>query len=184
MIIVATPSRRSLSFASLLAAFVVACTPPPYDDQTDKAISTLQSDVDTEIVSLLSFAHTASAGGSGASDAKTKGGYQANKTFYQKVDVELMSIKLRVDAAPSVSTSQMDKALEALRQNILSGPGSLQSVHQQEDLPGEAYFTTERTILAQQFQALLTYELLLKNGSASTNNTTTGTTPTPASAKK
>jgi hypothetical protein len=151
------------------------CAAPQYDAQTDKLISTLQSDVDTQLVSLISLDHKI-AGLKGSSDstsqkalaeATTKAGYDANSGFYDKIDVELTSLALRVDAAPNDSTARIDVAIKALRDNLLGRDikGSLQNVHLASGVLDESYLTSEQGILNTQFQALLTYELVLKNGS-------------------
>ena len=60
--------------------------PPQYDDQTDKLISQIQTDVDTQFVSLITLDHKISrlsgkpdpASVKALADAKTKAGFDAN----------------------------------------------------------------------------------------------------------
>lgn len=118
--------------------FIAACAAPQYDDQTDKLISQLQTDVNTEIVSLITLDHKISnlAGKTDAASqkalaaAKSKAEYDANTTFYDKVDVDLTSLQTRVDAEPSAATPHLDKAIQDLRDNLLAGNGSMQALHQ------------------------------------------------------
>ena len=151
---------------------VAACTAPAYDEQTDKLISNLQSDVDAEIVRLISLSHkivdltrrTDAASRQALADARAKSAFAASADFYDKVDAQLTSLRLRVDAAPNDATDRIDHSLDELRANLLSGEGSLHDVHQQQDILSERYLINERKILNAQFQALLTYELVLKTG--------------------
>jgi hypothetical protein len=150
-----------------------ACSAPPYDEQTDRLISTLQYDVDSQLVTLLSLdrqiaeSSTASsdAGRKALVEAKARAGYEANAPFYDKLDSQLTSLRLRIDALPNEGTSDLDRSIDELRANLLSGEGSLRSVHQQRGVLSQAYLQNERRILNTQFQALLSYELVLKAGS-------------------
>lgn len=150
-----------------------ACSAPPYDEQTDRLISELQYDVDSQLVTLLSLdrqtadASTANteAGRNALAQARAKAGYEANAPFYDKLDSRLTSLRLRIDALPNEGTSDLDRAIDELRANLLTGEGSLRSVHQQRGVLSQAYLQNERRILNTQFQALLSYELVLKAGS-------------------
>jgi hypothetical protein len=149
-----------------------ACSAPPYDEQTDRLISALQYDVDSHIVTLLSLdrkiAELSRANDDLArkalADARARAGYEANAPFYDKIDSQLTSLRLRVDALPNEATPNIDRSIDELRANLLTGEGSLRSVHQQRGVLSEAYLRNERNILNAQFQALLTYELVLKSG--------------------
>ena len=151
---------------------LVACSAPPYDEQTDRLISALQYDVDSQIVMLLSLdrkiAELATANNDIArkalAEARARAGYDANAAFYDKLDSQLTSLRLRVDALPTEATPNIDRAIDELRANLLSGEGSLRSVHQKQGILGEAYLRNERRLLNAQFQALLSYELVLKAG--------------------
>jgi hypothetical protein len=166
---------RAAKQAALFVGLVVAaCSAPPYDEQTDRLISGLQSDVDGQIVMLISLDHKIaelSAAASEASrktvaDAKAKAGYEANAAFYDKIDSQITSLRLRIDALPNEATANLDRSLDELRANLLSDQGSLRSVHQQQGILSEPYLLSERKLLNAQFQALLTYELVLKTGAS------------------
>ena len=161
--------------AALIVGLAVAgCSAPPYDEQTDRLISALQSDVDGQIVMLISIDHriaelgtaTGEAGRKALADARAKAGYDANAPFYDKIDSEITSLRLRIDALPNEATPKLDRSLDDLRANLLSDQGSLRSVHQQQGVLSEAYLLNERKLLNAEFQALLTYELVLKTGSS------------------
>jgi hypothetical protein len=151
---------------------LVACSAPPYDEQTDRLISELQYDVDSQIVMLLSLDRrivelaptNTDAARKAIADARARAGYEANAAFYDKLDSQLTSLRLRVDALPTEATPNIDRAIDELRANLLSGEGSLRSVHQKQSILGEAYLRNERRLLNAQFQALLSYELVLKAG--------------------
>ena len=93
--------KRCCRIATPVLLLVAACAAPQYDDQTDKLISQLQTDVNTEIVSLITLDHTISnltgktdaASKKALADAKTKAGYNANTSFYNKVDVDLTALQ-------------------------------------------------------------------------------------------
>jgi len=153
---------------------LVACSAPPYDEQTDRLISSLQSDVDSQIVTLLSIdrkiAELAGANTDPArkalAEARARAGYEGNAAFYDKLDSQLTSLRLRIDALPNEATPNLDRSIDDLRANLLGGEGSLRSLHQQQGILSEAYLRTIRRQLNAQFQALLAYELVLKSGSA------------------
>jgi len=123
---------RAAKQAALFVGLVVAaCSAPPYDEQTDRLISGLQSDVDGQIVMLISLDHKIaelSAAASEASrktvaDAKAKAGYEANAAFYDKIDSQITSLRLRIDALPNEATANLDRSLDELRANLLSDQG-------------------------------------------------------------
>jgi hypothetical protein len=161
--------KRAVLAVGLLVA---ACTAPPYDEQTDRLISALQSDVDGQIVMLISLDHritelsgaTSDASRKVLAEARAKAGYEANAAFYDKLDSQLTSLRLRIDALPNEATANIDRSIDELRANLLSDQGSLRSVHQQQGILSESYLVNERKLLNAQFQALLTYELVLKTG--------------------
>ena len=165
--------RRSRITISVLL-LVAACTAPQYDDQTDKLISQLQTDVDTGIVSLITLdrkirslsGKTDAASQKALADARTKAGYDANTSFYEKVDVDLTSLQTRVDAEPSAATPHLDAAIKDLRDNLLAEEGSIQATHQKVGVLSEAYLRNAKTIVDAQIGILLTRELGLKTGSS------------------
>ena len=162
-----------------LALLAAGCMPPPqYDDQTDKLISQIQTDVDTQFVSLITLDHKISrlsgkpdpASVKALADAKTKAGFNANSGFYDKVDVDLSSLQTRVDAAPNLATPFLDKALKNLRDNLLDVDGSVEVTHQKVEILSEAYLRTAQQLVDAQIGALLTRELGLKSGSSTTSS--------------
>ena len=182
---------RSVGVAVALAVFVGACTPPQYDDQTDKLISQLQTDVDTEIVSLITLDHkidsltkkTDAASQKSLADAKLKAGYDANTTFYDKVDVELTGLQTRVDAEPSPATPYLDSSIKNLHDNLLAAEGSLQTTHQSVEILSEAYLRPAQMLIDAQIGALLTRELSLKTGASGSTSGSTGGAAKPAAPK-
>lgn len=159
--------------AFLLISALVACAAPQYDDQTDKLISQLQTDVDTQIVTLISLDHKIAdlsqrsdpASQKALAESRTKASYDANTGFYDKIDVDLTSLKTRVDSEPSLATPDLDRSIEFLRENLLAAPGSLQQTHEQQNILSEPYLRSVEQIVNAQTGALLTREIGLKSGS-------------------
>jgi hypothetical protein len=167
-------SKRTDGFAVALVAVMAGCSAPLYDDQTDKLMSQLQSDVDTEIVTLITLDHkidslakrSDAASVKALAAAKTKAGYDANTAFYDKVDVQLTGLQTRIDAEPSAATPALDKALVDLHDNLLAADGSMQATHERVDILSEAYLRSAQVFIDAQIGALLTRELGLKNGAS------------------
>jgi len=164
----------------LLLEGCITFTPPAYDDQTDTLITQLQVDVDTEIVTLISLDHKISSLSQktddeslkALADAKTKSGYDANGTFYDKVDVDLIGLKIRVDAQPNSVTHHLDVSLKDLRDNLLGSDASMRLLHQSDGILSEDKLGFFQKLVDAQIGALLAYELQLKNGSSSSGGST------------
>lgn len=161
-----------------LTVFIAGCAAPHYDAQTDKLISQLQTDVDTQIVSLISLDHriaslstkTDPSSKRALATAKTKAGYDANTGFYDKIDVDLISLQTRVDAEPSPATPFLDRAIVDLRDNLLTADGSMQMTHQKVNILSEPYLRNVQPLVDAQIAALLTRELGLKNSAPSASS--------------
>jgi len=164
----------------LLLEGCITFTPPAYDDQTDTLITQLQVDVDTEIVTLISLDHKISSLSQktddeslkALADAKTKSGYDANGAFYDKVDVDLIGLKIRVDAQPNSVTRHLDVSLKELRDNLLGSDASMRLLHQNDGILSEDKLGILEKLVDAQIGALLAYELQLKNGSSSSGGST------------
>ena len=185
--------RRALICSVLILAGCV--TAPQYDDQTDKLISQLQTDVDTEFVSLKSLndqikdysGQTDAASQKSLADAKTKASYSSADAFYQKADVDLISLKTRIDAEPNLSTSKLDEAWQLLNDNLIGSTDSMQSIHKRDTIISNTELTEIQALVDAQIGALLTRELNLKGSqsSGSSGSTQAASTGTAAqSAKK
>jgi hypothetical protein len=199
MLILELAAKPSSGVLTVVALFLAGCAAPQYDDQTDKLITQLQTDVDTEIVSLITLDHkidaltkqaaalaakadaasqkTLASTQKALADAKTKAGYEANTSFYDKVDVDLTGLQTRVDAEPSPATPFLDDGIAQIHDNLLADNASLLSNHQQYDILSESFLRLSQKTIDQQIGALLTRELGLK-GSSSTASSTA-----PAAAK-
>ncbi len=171
------PQRwHGITVALLLALALAGCAAPQYDDQTDKLITQLQTDVDTEIAALITLDHriarlsdsTDPAAKTALADARTKAGYDANAGFYDKVDVDIDALQTRVDAEPSAATQYLDRAIKDLHDNLLGADGSMQATHQKLDILSAPYLMGVRQIVDAQIGALLTRELGLKSGASGT----------------
>jgi len=174
-------ARVACLMAMLTAAGVAGCAAPAYDETTDKSISTLQNDIDSELISLASLGERIerlrnrddAASKKALADALSKASFDANSASYDKIDLDLTTVRLRIDAEPNASTENLDAALGSLRDNLF-GEKSLRDTHSQEDVLHSAYVETEKQTLDQQLQALLAYEIVLKKGASSSKSAADG----------
>jgi len=171
-----------------LAVWAAACAAIPYDDQTDKLVTQLQTDVDTQLVSLISLEdQVTSLNGKTDADsvaalaaANKKLAYSANLDAYNKIDVDLISLKLRVDASPNATTPTIDFDICKIKQALLGldtpdekalcetpapnpPPLSFKDLHQKGELSANTVIATEQ-LLDTELQGLITYETVLKGG--------------------
>jgi hypothetical protein len=168
--------------AIVLMTVAAGCvTAPQYDDQTDKQISQLQTDIDTQIVTLITLDHkiqaltgkTDATSQKALADATSRASYDANTAFYDKVDVDLTTLQTRVDSEPSAATPHLDSSLKNLHDNLLTADGSMQLTHQKVTVLSATYLQSAQVIVDAQIGALLTRELGLKNAGASKPATNT-----------
>jgi hypothetical protein len=163
----------------LLMVAVTGCVSlPQYDDQTDKLISHLQTDVDKQIIALITLDHkidslsskTDAASQKALADLKIKAGYDANTSFYENVDVDLISLQTRVDAEKSPATSYLDISIKDLRETLLGDEGSMQATHKEVDILSVTFLRNTQKLVDAQIGALLTRELGLKYGAATSGS--------------
>jgi hypothetical protein len=160
------------ALAAMFSLAMFGCSAPKYDDQTDKQITQLQTDVDTRIISLSSLddrisslsKSTDATSKKALSAARTTAGYDANTDFYDKVDVDLITLRTRVDAEPSLATSSLDAAIDQLHDNLLGDSGSMRSMHVRDGIIPKSNLKTIQQLVDAQIGALLTRELGLKSG--------------------
>ncbi len=170
-----TPERLLPAALLFLAAALPGCTPPQYDDQTDKLITTLQTDTDSFLIGLISaddqiklYTGRADATSIAAlATAQKSASYAASIAAYNKLRVDDLSLQLRIDAEPNAATADLDQALAAIQANLF-GPDGLEAEHQTETIMGETYIALQQKTLDTQFAALLSYELALKSGKPAT----------------
>ena len=167
--------RRHALWLPLLVALAAACAsvPPQYDQTTDAAISALQKEIDTQLVQWISLKRA----GDPASLAKAT--YQANIDFYNKVEVDLTSLELRMEAVPDKSTQKLPEFFSNIRTEL----SNLQTQHKEGPL-SEIVLTATRNQMNAQFAVLMTYELSLKGVSSSSKSSTDSTATSTAAAKK
>src|SRR5690242_11594248 len=95
-------ARRYSGWRHVVSVLIIGgtsfgCAAPQYDDQTDKAISTLQSDIDTQFVSLTSLGkkieslkrRSDPASVKSREDAQTKASFDSQSSAYDKIQVDL-----------------------------------------------------------------------------------------------
>lgn len=172
-------SRNStLLFTTILIAICVcvsaSCTTTPqYDQTTDSAISSLQKEVDLQLVQWMTYKKV------GDADSLQKASYKSNIDFYSRVDSELTSLELRIEAVPDRSTEKLPTFFDNLRQQL----SNLEKTHQQDGTLSVIVLTPIRNQLNAQFAVLLTYELSLKGVSSGSTSSTDSTATKTAAAK-
>lgn len=166
-----TSGARFAAFAAM--ALSVGCATIQYDAQADSQISKLQTDVDTQLVTLISLedqwadlnGKTEAEDIKAASEVKAHLSYYGNIDAYNKIDVDLTTLKLRVDANPDRNTPLIDADLDRMRAGLLgSGPAdrtSLRGLHHGGQLSRDLLVDAEKQFNIQ-FQSLLAYETALK----------------------
>jgi hypothetical protein len=158
----------------VLVAFVASCVSvPQYDATTDTNLTNLQKEVDSELVLLISLQRE------GDPASLKKAAYQQSIDFYNRVDTDLTSVELRMEAVPDPSTSNLPQIFANLRAEF----GSLQDTHRQQVNLDEHYLIPVRNLLNVQFASLLTYELSLKGVQTPSTATTSSTAVSTATAK-
>jgi hypothetical protein len=157
-------------WASLLLA---SCAAPQYDEKADAQITGLQKEVDSQIVQFIADAHA------GDAESLKKSSYANNVDWYNKVDSDLSSLELRMEAVVDPST----KNLPQIFGNFRTQMSNLQTVHKKKKNLGWVDWTATRNQLNVTFAVLLTYELSLKAAGTSSSGTTKSTATDTANAK-
>jgi hypothetical protein len=150
--------RLSLSlgpiFGTILAAALIAgcVSAPQYDATTDARLSALQQNVDEEFVTLISLAR------SKTTEAKNLSAFDKAVPFYNKVDTDLTSLELRMEAVTDPSTAKLPIFFSTLHREF----DEIRDKHEKEGVLDEGFLKYTRAQMNAQFAVLLTYELSLK----------------------
>ena len=200
------PTR--LGWASLVTlGLLTSCAAPRYDDQVDKLITQLQTDVTTEFTTLITQDEKI-AELSGAKDkaseaaltkAQTAAGYDANTDAYNKIAIDLVLLKTRIANEPNWGTGNVSDALGLLTQQ-LTGPigaavpagsctepnpnSSMRSVHKACGRLSIPYLMEKYDIVSNELNLLVFYDVAIKNGQSPSGASSGSGTSTPASTKK
>jgi hypothetical protein len=151
----------------LLCLSAGACAPPLYDATTDTMLTNLQKEFDSRIVQLIADAETPN------DPAATKdGSYAQTAAWYGKLDTDMESVELRMEAVMDPSTANLPQIFALIRKTLTE----LQADHKAKQNLNVFVWTSIRSYVNVQFATLITYELSLKNGgSPSTQSTATAT---------
>lgn len=198
-------------WASLVAlGLLTSCAAPQYDDQADRLISQLQTDMTTEFATLITLdekiaeASVAQDKASQAALAKaqTAAGYDANTDAYNKIAIDLVLLKTRIANEPNWGTGNVSDALGLLTQQLTgpigatapagscTGPNpnsSMRSVHKACGTLSTPYLVEKYNIVSDELNLLVLYDLTIKNGQSPSGGGSSGSgsgTTTPASTKK
>ena len=167
------PFKHRVALALAFAALASCASVPQYDATTDSDISSLQKEIDTQLVQWMVDDRL------GDPDSLKKTSYASSVQFYAKVDTDLTSLELRMEAIPDASTEKLPDFFK----NLGDQWKNLQNAHQKEGHLVEAVLVVTRNQLNAQFAVLLTYELSLK-GVTSPSKPSTTSTATMTAAKK
>ncbi|MBF0480441.1 MAG: hypothetical protein HQK81_02450 [Desulfovibrionaceae bacterium] len=162
-----------LCFISLAALLLSSCAAPQYDSITDAQISSLQKEVDSQMVQFITLSRQ------NDQDSIKKGSYSQNIEFYNKVETDLTSLELRIEAVPDLSTSVFPELFAKMRKGV----ENIRQAHQKNGNLPDIVWTPLRTQLNSGFAVMLTYELSLKGVSSPSKPTTTSTATVTAAAK-
>jgi hypothetical protein len=157
------------------AALASCASAPQYDATTDSDISSLQKEVDTQLVQWMVDDQL------GDPDSLKKASYASSTQFYAKVDTDLTALELRMEAIPDSSTVKLPEFFTNLRTQLLI---TLKNGHQKDGHLPEVVLVATRNQLNAQFAVLLTYELSLKGVTSPSKPSTTSTATTTAAGKK
>jgi hypothetical protein len=157
-----------------LTGLLAACASiPQYDAATDTMLSGLQSEIDAKLVEWVSDVRSSDPA------VRAKAAYGANVEFYNKVDADMESLELRMEAVPDASNRNLPQYFINLRQFIDNIKTAQQALGAQSPpaLLGPGAVTQTRWQVAAQLAPLITYELTLKGvaspGKASTSSAAT-----------
>lgn len=117
--------------AVVLAAWVSV---PQYDQTTDSAISSLQKEVDAQLVQWISDEKD------NTDASKNDASYARNIKFYDKVDTDLTSLELRMEAVPDPLTSRLTTFFTSLRQQL----ADVRDLHQKKGNLSATFLTPTR----------------------------------------
>jgi hypothetical protein len=95
---------------------------PQYDATTDSDISSLQKEVDTQLVQWIVDVHL------GDPDSLKKASYASSTPFYAKVETDRTALELRMEAIPDSSTVKLPEFFTNLRTQL----SNLQNAHQKD----------------------------------------------------
>lgn len=160
---------------SALASFgfllLVSCATSKYDATVDAKLTELQQEVDTQMVSMISASTQTN------EKSVKQRAYNANIAFYDKVDVDLTSLELRMEG---VSGSKDNT--EEIFSNIRSTLTSIAQTHKKQGVASREYWAANRTILNVEFGTLIQRELVYK-GLASSGEGNVSKAPAAAISK-
>jgi hypothetical protein len=165
--------RHYLSLALVFAALASCASAPQYDATTDSDISSLQKEIDTQLVQWMVDDQL------GDADSLKKAGYASSTQFYAKVETDLTALELRMEAISDASTVKLPEFFTNLRTQL----ATLKNTHQKDGHLVEPVLKVIRNQLNAQFAVLLTYELSLKGVTSPSKPSTTSTATTTAAKK-
>jgi hypothetical protein len=142
-----------ISVALVFALLALAsCVTSRYDATADAKLTALQQDVDTQMVLMASLSTR-----SDANSIKLRS-YDANIDFYNKTDVDLTSLELRMEAISGPGSDNTQKIFESLRATL----SSIANTHKKQGSASREYWIANRSLLNIEFGALIRRELVYK----------------------
>jgi hypothetical protein len=140
----------------------------------DQDITTLQTDVDTELTILINLntqmenLQKLSDASSTAALAKAKmdAGYQANIPAYSKIQVDMDNLNARIDLIKNIETSTLKTGMKTLH-DIIFGDTGIVVTHQKQDKLGTVTITSTKRSFDGDILGLINFEIALKTNSMS-----------------
>jgi hypothetical protein len=169
------PTQAFGIFASILASFLLAaCATVAYDDQADQQLTALSQELNLQFITWESQL-----------EAQTPTAVPYDAAFYNKVEADITTLEIRMEASQSEATDKLVPVFQSLAQQV----ENLRNLHQKQgQFKDAAFLHAEQNLLNVQIASLLTFELSLKpsqvggSSTAKTSSTAVATTKTAEAA--
>jgi hypothetical protein len=109
---------------------------------------------------------------------QTAAGWNANVAAYDKIEVDLLLIRPRIQAVPTWASNSTIKSLDLLSENLVGPTDSLRSTHQRDGILRVDVLQGFEGLITPEINTLVATEVQLKagqtSGSASTGSKSSG----------
>jgi len=173
--------RPDISLPFLLFSLLAACSTPAYDDQTDKLALQLQTDVETELTTLLTLGEeiqdvsqdTDPTSKAALTKYQAAANWTANMAAYDKIEVDLLVLRPRVAAESNWGTSSVLQSIDLLSANLVDSANSMRGLHKRDGILRLDEIQDIKGVVEPQLDALIAVEAQLKTAQPSKSTTST-----------